>query len=567
VPLLRLNGLSEQLASQQQEADEGSDGGHVPLMTPGRASARTRARAQLRAKKRASKREETAMATAREAMVETVWEEETDTIEDSPQRSNSPRGGTSPACGGAGPCINYDIEDEDEVSDVSDSSDGEEGAIREVGMAAMASRLPTGAWEYPLSVAERKARVLMLFGRNEVLGDCQIRRGERLAEKLRAQVRLHRRDMQRLRDDADRLRRERNDVCGKAAALRSENSELKEKVRELQRRAQQQSQSEAPPASARTPWKPSPAAASAPGMVPALPAFPGWIPAAVDGWIPAAVPALPAFPAFPAAPMTGRSQCANASPTPNMSRTTSGGGSFASSSRTSCTSNMTGPSETPRSMGLVTPRTGGARACMRGAIQDIYWAAQACQVPWVMLTSRGSAFGEPTESLYGERDHGEQEAFSAAHLRRGEFISSISGSWSNFTLEAPGANRQYPPIARYIRIITSEKHEIEIGEVSSEVSFCFEAEPGHEITGLAIQDGIICGVKQAVLAPSRVSLAPKASPQMAPIPSAAQPPQPDGASLPAQVESRQKAEERQRSLEVLIRGQARRKKEAEEAVD
>jgi hypothetical protein len=107
--------------------------------------------------------------------------------------------------------------------------------------------------------------------------------------------------------------------------------------------------------------------------------------------------------------------------------------------------------------------------------------------------------------------------------------------------------------------VTSENQEIEIGEATTDMDFSYEAEPGHEITGFLLRDGIICGVKQAVLAPSRVS----------PVPSL--PAQGDFCggleSLKAQIEvaSRQKLASRRQSLETLIRGKARRMKEAEEA--
>jgi hypothetical protein len=55
-----------------------------------------------------------------------------------------------------------------------------------------------------------------------------------------------------------------------------------------------------------------------------------------------------------------------------------------------------------------------------------------------------------------------------------------------------------------LKIVTSEQQEICAGAPFTFGDFLFEARNGHEIVGLTTQDGVITGVKQAVLAPSRV---------------------------------------------------------------
>lgn len=548
VPLLRLTGLAEAQQSQLAHPPD-AEGNNAPLMTPGRASARTQARAQLRAKARARRREEGALASARDDMamgsstarqVETVWEEEVDCAEDVCDTSR--QAPTGPAAGGGGSggdCWQQcSAHGDEEDSDVSDSScDDEDDKMSAAALAATTcASLPTGYWEYPLSAAEKKARLLLLFGRSEVLGERQIRSGERLAEKLRAKVRLHRTDNERLLGEVERLRRERKDLCGEAANLRSDNRELKQKVRELQGQLQQGQQlpCEAPAQQQSARWKPpiSSASSQAQPVVSALPPGPG---AQEQNSVAAACGAVVL------------------STVPTACGALGAIGSVPSSRRSSWTS----ASETPRSLDLATPRPGATRVSMRGSIASVSWSAQASEIPWVVFANRSIG----SERLYGDGRSPEQEV-QARHLRRGEFITCISGSWVG-TSSFDGQ----PPIARGLRILTSEHQEILIGEVSTPSDFCFEAEPEREVIGLIVQDGVISGVKQALLAPSRCSISGsmtagagglQAADRLFPMH------RPDAAGLPSQLESSQKVESRRKSLEVLKQGRARRIKEAVE---
>lgn len=197
---------------------------------------------------------------------------------------------------------------------------------------------------------------------------------------------------------------------------------------------------------------------------------------------------------------------------------------------------------------------------MRGHIASIFWAAEAQSVPWVVFVNRVSA----SERCYGEREPMEQEAAhtSAAHLRRGEFISSISGSRSR---ACSSAGR--PPLASCLRITTSEQQEIAVGDACLSMDFCFEAEIGYEIVGLTLEDGMISGVKLAILAPSRVPNTAGVSVDLVAMAAGAgafrtQ----DAADLPVKMESKKKVADRQKSLQALKLGRARRFKEAEEAI-
>lgn len=489
VPPLQLRGLAQaqqlqqeqfQSGYQQQTAD-GADG--MPLMTPGRASARTRARAQLRAKARARRREEQSLQSAREhenmsletsRIVETISEEwEAERNEEAKSPSISAAHSSSMVHVPTGGCwsqLGSTVNEED--SDASDSSS--EGSQIEGGDVCAAASAASGAflsirsWEFPLSAAERKARVMLLFGQNEVLGECQIRKSERLAERLRAKVRIHKAeadrlrgevdDVRKLRVDVERLRRERHDVCGEAANLRSENKDLKEKVRDLQRRLQQSQQAQAEAASTRMPGKP-PVPVSGAGM----------------DW-----QSLTSARVSTAAPS----------------------GSHPGSCRSSLTSNTT-PTETPRSLSLTTPRAGTGRAGMRGTIASIHWPEEVSHAPWVLFVCRATA----NERLYGRHDQAQEEftRAHAAHLRRGEYISSIEVSSIGSTASSCVVHF---PLARCLRIWTSENQEIVIGDATSSIDFCFKADPEHEIVGLNMQDGFFNGIKQAVLAPSRVNPVP-----------------------------------------------------------
>lgn len=217
--------------------------------------------------------------------------------------------------------------------------------------------------------------------------------------------------------------------------------------------------------------------------------------------------------------------------------------------------------ETPRSLGLATPRASSVRPGMRGTVASVAWPEDARDVPWLIMTCRMTG----QQWLYGERsdDAHEETTFS---LRRGEYIRSISGG----RIEPP-CSSETPALARFLRITTSEQQEIVAGQASAEIDFSYEADEGHEITALTTQSGVICGVKQAVLAPSRVpgATANHAGGASAPTGGGAQVAlgalaaqrstqlRPDAAEL-----ARSIASGRQKSLDVLRRGAFSRVREA-----
>eukprot|EP00747_Dinoflagellata_sp_TGD_P163586 gnl/TRDRNA2_/TRDRNA2_182393_c0_seq1.p1 gnl/TRDRNA2_/TRDRNA2_182393_c0~~gnl/TRDRNA2_/TRDRNA2_182393_c0_seq1.p1 ORF type:complete len:278 (-),score=69.58 gnl/TRDRNA2_/TRDRNA2_182393_c0_seq1:48-881(-) len=79
------------------------------------------------------------------------------------------------------------------------------------------------AWDHPLTQEEKRTRVLLLCEKEEALDDKEIRRGERLVEKLRGKLRA-------LRQDVVRLRQERNAFKTKATNLCEENRKLRSRA-------------------------------------------------------------------------------------------------------------------------------------------------------------------------------------------------------------------------------------------------------------------------------------------------------------------------------------------------
>lgn len=450
VPRLPLAGVAAQVAAASEDALNED----ATLVTPGRASARTRNRALLRAKARARRREDREqLASARESAftgfdtareVETVWEEDDQTENTSAQATASPFPSDSPRC--LHPTRSWrecSASSKLEDAEISECSSEDDSPLDEEASALVAASFSSGhAWEYPLSAAEKKERVMLIFGRTEALSERHIRRCERREERWRAQVRLH-------RQDNERLRRERSDLCQEAASLRKENRELREKARDLEKRPYQSQQ---------THTRYSQIASSASRSI-----------AASQPEDPQAVINEDSSP-----PMTARRLLSSR---PLMSS----GGSAAAASMLSV-----------GRLSLVTPRSGAARIGTRGSIASVSWA-EAFEVPWVAFTSRSTGM----QSLYGERDAPEIEE-SSLSLRRGEYIQSISGSWSALSTSPE------PVVARALRIVTSEQQESVAGESAALEDFHFEADHDHEIVGLTFQDGSISGVKQALLAPSRV---------------------------------------------------------------
>jgi hypothetical protein len=304
---------------------------------------------------------------------------------------------------------------------------------------------------------------MMLFGRSEALSERQIRQCERREERLRTKVRLQ-------QEDLERVRRERNDLVREAAKLRTENREVNEQVKELQRQLQSHNklQHEVPTTSANCPrLNPSPEFED-PAIV--HPEGPSWY---ADG----------AMQQEAQPPLTSRGTKYTSSPC--MPWTTSSG-NFAASS-----TGAAGSMQTPRGLGMVTPRSGGVRGGMRGTVASVA-LGEACHVHWAEFTSRST--GMPY--IFGERGGTDIEE-STLSLRRGEYISSIAG------IRSRPSSSDEPCLARSLRIVTSEQQEIFAGEPSTSWDFHFEADEGREIVGLIIQDGAVSGVKQAILAPSR----------------------------------------------------------------
>jgi len=192
----------------------------------------------------------------------------------------------------------------------------------------------------------------------------------------------------------------------------------------------------------------------------------------------------------------------------------------------------TAPFETPRSSlgGLITPRSAG-RGGMRGTIASIAWG-EAAQVPWIVFTSRSTGM----HAIFGAKGAKEMEE-STISLRRGEYIRLVSGCWGTHS-------RPFEPLlARSLKIVTSEQQEIYAGAQSSSYDFFFPAREGHEIVGLTTQDGVITGVKQAVLAPSRV---------------------PPGLTAVGSAEAEMAAQNKMQSMKALRRSSMSRIKEAVE---
>jgi hypothetical protein len=104
---------------------------------------------------------------------------------------------------------------------------------------------------------------------------------------------------------------------------------------------------------------------------------------------------------------------------------------------------------------------------------------------------------------YGICEAGAEE--NSLSLRRGEFISSISGMCGTS-----------PKLASCLFIRTSEGQEGFAGACDTQTDaawdFVFTAVDGHEIVGVHVgENGALCGIRQAPLPPSRVPGGAKAS--------------------------------------------------------
>jgi len=498
VPRLQLAGLTgDQRPVAPPDASAAGSGaeGQLALQTPGRASTRTRARAILRAKARARRREEAAKAdTARAGTeVETVMEEDAvDDDEDMPLETCRQSGMEEQNCAIASvssgptrctPGHSARIYSKGNIAEdaSSSSSSDEDSCCFAEGIGATVHH--GHFWEYPLSASEKQARLLMLFGRGEVLSEKQIRRGERRMERLRAQVRL-------MQESEKQLKRERRTLCDEAATLRNENKDLRRQVSDLQRRLAKRGSDTSCP---RAPTKPQ--SSSAPDS--------------------SAAPANDVAPASAeeADPLMAAMETSRTKPATIVACASSDGASAAAAQTppppvlpTAAVAAAAAAATTPRVSG-VTPRGHTARTPtgMRGTIASVTWA-EAPDVPWLIFTNRVSGqwalYGDGRKVSLSEEEH-------TLSLRRGEFIQTVMGLHT----ERKGGRPQ--PLARSLKIVTSEQQEVLSGQAAhSSVGpsrtdhgyFCFEADLGHEIVGLCIQDGAISGVRQVHLAPSRVGL-------------------------------------------------------------
>lgn len=429
---------AQQAQWQSGQAEPQGQWQAVAPPTPGRATARTQARALLRAKARARRRE------ARTAELEERAQGGNGHChgDDEGSLCGSVSGESHECCATSWPCPQTGF----------GSLGGLPVSVESADLGGFLCR----GWEYPLTAAEKKERVVLLYEKEQVLAEQQVHHSD-----------------QRARHGEEEAKRLTQDML----ELRFENRRLADLVRDLQLQLATVHKQQRRRSSFDVAMNPLHVTATASKQVP--------LTARAISLEPKLV--APA-PSMPAAIQTPVEQAALA---PASARLSPG-----------CVP------EPRRSLGLVTPRHGVALSAgqgmltprgsmptgMRGSIASMTWTEGAPDVPWITLTSRISG----AETTYGEKRDGqarnEEGTFS---LRRGEYFTSVSGVFG-----AP------PALALCLRVVTSEFQEVNIGaeDLDMQLDFAFEASPGFEIVGLYLgEDEAIAGIRQTPLAPSRVA--------------------------------------------------------------
>lgn len=404
--------------------------------TPGRATARTQARALLRAKARARRRE--ARTVELEDRVQAAGVSDDDDEGEGSLFCGS-AAGEGEGCGCAAmawPCPQTGF----------GSLGGLPVSVESADLGGFLCR----GWEYPLTAAEKKERVVLLYEKEQVLAEQQVNQSN-----------------QRAHHGEEEAKRLAQDVL----ELRFENRRLADLVRDLrlqlateqkQHRRRSSFDVTANPSHSTAPTsKQVPLTARAAIVEPKLMAPAPTMPLAVQTPMEQAAARL-----LPTCAI-GPRRSSGLMMTPRHGIATAGGQSTS------------------------TPRC-SVPVGMRGSIASMTWAECALGVPWITLTSRISG----TESTYGEK-RDEQVLEGTLSLRRGEYFTSVSGVFGD------------PPVlALCLRVVTSELQEVNVGaeDLGTQMDFAFEASPGFEIVGLQIgDDRAIAGIRQSPLAPSRVA--------------------------------------------------------------
>lgn len=253
----------------EQDICAASYGGNAGTSASARASARTRARAKLRAQARQRRRD--GPETARElaaaggsstcrALASSRFSQDTiregdesegssDTGDQNPTArsrmkgaSEAPNTARGTARGDGRSAVTDDSDGE-----ASDASAAERGIVKSRPLLRCGPRIP---WEEPLTMREKKARLLLLFEREKSMADRNARSSGKQTTSLQAQL-------DSLHEDNVRLRRERGDLrelvqrygtemqnktdliqksAAEMQALRHENKRFKEMAGELQLR-------------------------------------------------------------------------------------------------------------------------------------------------------------------------------------------------------------------------------------------------------------------------------------------------------------------------------------------
>mmetsp|Transcript_68910 Transcript_68910/g.165400 ORF Transcript_68910/g.165400 Transcript_68910/m.165400 type:complete len:450 (+) Transcript_68910:111-1460(+) len=98
---------------------------------------------------------------------------------------------------------------------------------------------PRGApapWEHPLTAAEKRARLVILYDQGEKLNERQLRRAQKESAVLRSESSRWRAQASALRDDTAKLSRDRSELCHENTDLRGQNVELREQLDRLQQK-------------------------------------------------------------------------------------------------------------------------------------------------------------------------------------------------------------------------------------------------------------------------------------------------------------------------------------------
>mmetsp|Transcript_51383 Transcript_51383/g.94994 ORF Transcript_51383/g.94994 Transcript_51383/m.94994 type:complete len:490 (-) Transcript_51383:223-1692(-) len=98
---------------------------------------------------------------------------------------------------------------------------------------------PSGLpWEHPLTAAEKRARLLFLYDKEEKQSERDLRRARRESASLRSQSARLKAEASALLNDTERLSRDRTALCSENSDLRGQNVQLRDQLERLREKLQ-----------------------------------------------------------------------------------------------------------------------------------------------------------------------------------------------------------------------------------------------------------------------------------------------------------------------------------------